>query len=119
MNFQCDLRRNLTVMSMEVALQYIKKDRSGSETETTTLNKPSLSVSEFKQDGKNIKGNWKMGMPTDWHLPYESSQKSIGWETLVTVELAEGPKGVFSFPLLVMPKRELETLEDRDEAASG
>ncbi len=109
MNFQCDLRRYLTVMNMEVSLQYKKIDRSGSESETTTLNVPALAVRDFKQSGKNIKGKWEIGMPTDWRLPYESSEKAIGWEIFVTVELAEGPKGVFSFPLLVVPKRESES----------
>jgi hypothetical protein len=117
MDFRCALRRNLTVMSIDVSLECKKTDRSGSETETRTLDKRALTVREFKQDGKAIIGNWKIAMPTTWQLPCESSEKAIGWQTFVTVELAEGPKGVFSFPLLVMPKRELETGDRGDKTA--
>lgn len=119
MNFRCGLRRNLTVMSMDVSLLCKKIDRSGSETATSTLDSHSLTVREFKQEGKSIKGNWKLGMPTTWQLPYESPEKAIGWQTFVTIELAEGPKGVFSFPLQVVPKRQSESGDSQDENGLG
>jgi hypothetical protein len=109
MNFRCGLRRNLTVLGIDVSLECKSTDKSGSETKTDTLDKRSLSVRELKQDGKSITGNWKIGMPTDWQLPYESPEQAIGWRVFVTVELAEGPKGVFSFPLLVVTKSNIET----------
>jgi hypothetical protein len=107
MSFQCNLKRDLTAMSIDVELEYEKVDRSSSETETTKLDARTLSLRDFKQQGRLITGKWQMDMPIGWALPSKSEEKDMNWKVSVVVELAEGPKGVFHFPLLVVPQREM------------
>jgi hypothetical protein len=104
MAFQAKVRRDLTAMNIDVALECQKVDRSGSETKTTKVDTRTLSLRDFKQQDKLINGKWQMAMPSDWALPYASQSQDINWQVQVVVELAEGPKGVFHFPLLVVPK---------------
>lgn len=102
MSFQCNLKKALTAMSLDVTLECQKVDRGGSETQTTTMDTRSLSVRDFKQQDKHITGKWQMGMPTTWTLPYKTETEELSWKVNVIVELAEGPKGVFNFQLLVV-----------------
>ena len=108
MSFQCSLKRDLTAMNMDVELEYEKVDRRSSETETTRLDVRTLSLRDFKQQGRLVTGKWQMDMPIGWALPSKSEEKDINWEVNVVVELAEGAKGVSHFPLLFVPKREIE-----------
>jgi hypothetical protein len=108
MSFECRLKKDLTAMSIDVELEYEKVDRSSSETERTKLDSRTLSLRDFKQEGRLVTGFWPMNMPIEWGLPYKSGEKDINWGVKVVVELAEGPKGVFTFPLLVVPQREME-----------
>lgn len=102
MSFQCNLKKALTVMSVDVTLQCQKVDRGGSETQTTTIDTRSLSVRDFKQQDKHITGKWQIGMPAAWTPPYKADNEELSWKVNVIVELAEGPKGVFNFQLLVV-----------------
>lgn len=117
MAFQCRLKRNLTAMSLDVELEYEKVDRGGSESETTKLDSRTPSLRDFKQQRHLVTGSWRMDMPTGWQVPYTSEVKDINWKVRVVIELAEGQKGIFSFPLLVVPKRVVEAYEG-DRAVS-
>jgi hypothetical protein len=108
MSFQCSLKKALTALSVDATLECQKVDSSGSETETTTVDKRSVSVRDFKQQDKQISGKWQMGMPASWTLPYKVENEELSWKVNVIVELVDGPKGVFSFPLMLVAKRELE-----------
>jgi hypothetical protein len=113
MTFRCRLRRRLPLKRMEVSLEY-KTDYGRTPTEPIADDKRTLTVKIFEQEGKSIKGNWKIAMPTDWPPPCESFEKVIDWRVIVTVEFAKGRNGIFSFPLLVVPKQEIETGERSD-----
>ena len=119
MSFQCNLKKALTAMSVHATLECQKVDRGGSETQTTTVDTRSQSVRDFKQQDKRITGKWLMGMPTTWTLPYKRETEDLGWKVNVVVELAEGPKGIFNFPLLVLPKREVEDNDANSKTKVG
>jgi hypothetical protein len=43
-----------------------------------------------------------MSMPSGWTLPHKVGTDEVNWKVNVIVPLAEGPKGVFNFQLLVV-----------------
>jgi hypothetical protein len=91
MSFQCNLKKALTVMSVDVTLD-CQKVNHGSETSTTTVDSRSLSVRDFKQQDYYVTGKWQIGMPTSWTPPYKSDNEELNWKANVVVALAEGQK---------------------------
>ena len=102
MTFHCNLKKALTVMSVDVTLECQKVDRSGSETQTSILDTRSLSVRGFTQQDRQVSAKWQMSMPSGWALPHKVKTEEVNWKVNVIVPLAEGPKGVFNFKLMVV-----------------
>ncbi len=117
MSFQRRLRRNLTVIGIDAGIECNQTEQVGSETKTTAIGDGTFTVRDFTENDHLIRARWTMKMPKDWPLPSEGGDKEIDWKVTVTISLAQGPKGISTFPLLVVSPGSSQNEEDRSQLA--